>query len=260
MADTKFTDLPAVSALDAADVIPVIDVSAGAAGSSKITRANFEASLIITADQVVPGFVVGLGLVLGSAPPIEIGTTWTPTFNASYSPNSTGLSSAVLTDNEAGSLNVLGTANPLPSPTANYTKVAVNATETVTLTATRNGVTKTASYTQQWEPYCWSGVGAAGATTLDGATGAIDVAGGPLVGALRPSRAGVFTASPTNQKIYFACPVSYGAVAFQDQNGFAFAMNAPTVIVVTTASGIALNYNLYESTNLLATPYTVTES
>jgi len=215
----------------------------------------------LTTDDLAPAFSIGLSAASGGGSPIQIGATWTPTFNVSYSPNGTGLTAATEADSLGNSLNVLGSSNPLASPATNYTQTSVNATVTVSVTATRSGVTKTSNGVgMQWEPFCWYGVGTAGATGVNGTTGVLAGATGTLSSQLRSGRGGSFSASPSSQKVYFACPASYGAVSFLDQNGFAFSMLSPSTITVVNVSSISLSYSLYESTNLLSTSYTVSES
>src|SRR5208282_6302135 len=113
----------------------------------------------LTTDDLAPAFSIGLSAASGGGSPIQIGATWTPTFNVSYSPNGTGLTAATEADSLGNSLNVLGSSNPLASPATNYTQTSVNATVTVSVTATRSGVTKTSNGVgMQWEPFCWYGV------------------------------------------------------------------------------------------------------
>jgi hypothetical protein len=256
----KITDLPAKTSIDGSDLLPLVD-NAGIATTKKITFANFESSIQLTQDQIVPGFSITLALASGAGSPVEVGATWTPTFNIAYSPNSTGLTAVTITDTNGGSGSRLGSSNPVTGPSTTYSKSTVNATVTVSVNAIRNSISKSSNgISQQWEPKCWYGVGTAGATGLNGTTGALIGATGTLTGQLRSSRAGSSATNPSNQKVYFASPVSYGSVTFKDQNGFTFSMNSPTVISVTNQFGIVISYNIYESTNLLNTAYTVTES
>ena len=64
--------------------------------------------------------------------------------------------------------------------------------------------------------------------------------------------------SPSSQKIYLF--LTGAGHTFKDQGGFAFAMNTPTSIGFINVNGVTVLMYLYESTNFLSTPFTVTVS
>jgi hypothetical protein len=63
---------------------------------------------------------------------------------------------------------------------------------------------------------------------------------------------------PSTQKIYVLTPHTATPHTFHDQNGFTFAMNAPTTFSFTNQLGVVLSMDLYESTNLLSSSFTIT--
>jgi len=121
--------------------------------------------------------------------------------------------------------------------------VGANPSVAVTLNATKNGVTHTSTWSLQWVPDVWWGVGSAGMST--------EAAVKALAGtALQATRARSFTVSPSNQKVYYALPKMLGSATFT-LNGFPAAFNSPTEIQLTNVNGVTRTYNIYESTNLL---------
>lgn len=203
----------------------------------------------ITQDQVQAGFSIALALNSGGAGPLELGATWTPTFNVTYS--SGGSTAETIHDTDGGTASIQGSANPVQGPSTTYTKSAVNATEGVFVSATSAGGTSKNSntITMTFEPRCWAGVGSAGATGLNGTTGALVGATGTLTGQLQTSRASTNSETPSNQCIYVSYPTSFGLGTFTDLNtGFTFSMNAPSTVTVVNANGVSLSYYLYQST------------
>lgn len=65
---------------------------------------------------------------------------------------------------------------------------------------------------------------------------------------LQTAKAYDFTASPTNQYIYYAVPERLGAVTFK-VGGFEGGFEAPEIVSVTNSSNYAENYYVYRSTN-----------
>lgn len=211
----------------------------------------------LTADDILPGF--SIASFAGGAT-VEVGATVNnPAFTASYSSLPT---SAQITNTE-------GLDSPLALVTPFTAGVVVGAfthaaaaTVTFTLSALK-GVTKTATQALNFFPRTFGGVGAAGAATAT-AAGTTAVLNGGL-GVLASE--GLFNGivgqvfgpfAPAGQKIYLLTPHTGSPHTFKDQNGFAFAMNAPTTFAFTNAQGAVVSMDLYESTNVLGTSFSVT--
>lgn len=190
----------------------------------------------------------------------EVGATVTnPAFTASYSSPAT---SAQITNTDGiNSPKVLTTPFTSGTVTGAFTKSTV-ASVTFTLTAV-GATTKTANTAINFFARSFIGIGTAGATsatasgtnaTLVGATGTLAThnLASTVVGSTTASQ------SPTGQKIYFMCVHTASAHSFKDGSGFQFAFNAPTTFSFTNVNGSVLSYDLYESTNLLSTPFALT--
>jgi hypothetical protein len=109
----------------------------------------------------------------------------------------------------------------------------------------------------------FGGVGTAGATGATASGNNALLAGG--IGTL--TNQGLFSNivgqmfgpfSPSTQKIYVLTPHTASPHVFHDQNGFPFAMNAPTNFTFVNQNSVSLSYDLYESTNLLSSTFTLT--
>lgn len=124
----------------------------------------------------------------------------------------------------------------------NGSDLGADPTWTATLTAIK-GTTKTATFTVQWTRDVYYGVGVAGINS----EAAVEALAGTT---LATGRSRTITVSPSNEKVYYAYPKSYGAATFT-LNGFPAAFNAPTEISLTNVNGVTSTYYLYESTNLL---------
>lgn len=82
----------------------------------------------------------------------ECGATWTTTgVTCTPACNASGVTAATIQDTDGGSTNVLGVANPLSTPSATYSKSTTGATESISVTITKSGFTKTSnSLTSTW--------------------------------------------------------------------------------------------------------------
>ncbi len=212
----------------------------------------------LTEDDILPGFAIS-SFTGGST--VEVGATVTnPAFVAAY--NSLP-SSASITNSDA-----IDSPLVLISPFTNGTIVgafthAAQATVTVTLTALKGGVTKTANSNINFFPRTFGGVGTAGAVsavaagnnaTLNGGLGTLTNEG--LFSTIVGQVFGPF--NPSTQNIYILCPHTGSPHTWKDQNGFSFAMNAPTTFAFTNQNGAVISYDLYQSTNVLGSSFTLT--
>ena len=215
----------------------------------------------LTQDDILAGFTIN-SFTGGST--VEVGATVVnPTFTASYShePNSASIT------------NTDGTDSPL-TLSAPYTSGTVvgsfshNAVATVafTLTAIYTS-TKTAVSNILFLARSFSGLGTASATgasasgnnaALVGATGTLTGSSpdGGLFSSIVGQSFGPF--NPTAQKIYLLTPHTSSPHSFKDQNGFIFAFNSPSTFTFTNQNGANISYDLYESTVLLSTTFTIT--
>lgn len=211
----------------------------------------------LTQDDILPGFSIAS---FGGSQTVEVGATITnPAFTASYSSTPT---SATLTNTDAiDSPKALTTPFTAGSFTGAFTHAATTSVG-VTLTAVK-GVTKTASASLNFFPRTFGGVGAAGATsaTASGTSAVLNGGAGtlPSEGLFNGIVGQVFGAfAPTSQKIYLLTPHTATPHTFKDQNGFAFAMNAPVTFAFTNAHAAVVSMDLYESTNVLSSSFTLT--
>lgn len=208
-------------------------------------------------------FTPTISLASGGAGPFRAGATWTPTFNTNPAQNASGVTLFQIADGLGNTSSPTG-AGPYAAPISGgvYTAISAGATVSVHAHITQNGSTaNTSNITATWGNDVWTGVGTAGATGLNGTTGALVGATGTLSGTLSTTGILAFSPTPTAQKVYYASDTFYGTRSFKDASGFPFSMNAPTTISVTNSAGQARNYYLYESVNLLDSvqnPITVT--
>jgi hypothetical protein len=211
----------------------------------------------LTLDDILPGFSIES---FSGGSTVEVGATVTnPAFTASYSATP---ASATITNTD-------GTDSPLvlSTPFTSGTVVGTfhkTAPASVTFTLTAVGAsTKTASQSINFFERVFAGAGTAGATsaTASGSSAVLVAASGTL------ASEGLFSGivgdtfgpvSPSSQKVYVLTPHTSSPHTFRDQNGFAFAMNAPTTFSFTNQNGAVLSMDLYESTNVLSSPFTLT--
>ena len=230
--------------------VPIFDVSA--------TEYNIRQ---LTQDDIAPGFSI---TSFNGGSTVEVGATVTnPSFTASYSSTP---SSANITNTD-GIDSPLVLVFPFTSGTVigSFTHNTITSV-TFTLTAVAT-TTKTANQSINYLARTFSGVGGVGAigATAAGTNATLVGAGGTLTGS--GSFGGLFgnivgqsfgPLFPSAQKIYVLTPHTGSAHVFHDQNGFIFAMNAPTTFSFTNQNSAALSYDLYESTNVLSTTFTIT--
>jgi hypothetical protein len=212
----------------------------------------------LTQDDILPGFSI-TGFGGGSV--VECGATVTnPSFSASYSslPSSANIANTDAIDSP------LTLTTPFTSGTVvgSFHHTAVNDSVTFTLTAIK-GVTRTATTAITYEARSFGGVGGAGATsaTALGSTAVLSASLGTLSDeGLHGSDVGQSYGpfNPTSQKIYLLMPHTSPGHTFKDQNGFTFAMNSPTTFSFTNQNAAVISMDLYESTNLLSTTFTIT--
>jgi hypothetical protein len=211
----------------------------------------------LTQNDILPGFVIN-SFVGGST--VELGATVTnPAFTASYSttPNSASIS------NTDGIDSPLVLITPFTSGTVVGSFTHATITSVVfTLTAIK-GSTQMATQAINYLPRTFGGVGSAGAVSAT-ASGTTAVLNGGL-GTL-PSE-GLFNGivgqsfgpfAPSTQKIYIFTPHTATPHTYRDQNNFSFAMNAPSTFGFTNVNGVVVSMDLYESTNLLNSSFTLT--
>lgn len=215
----------------------------------------------LTQDDIGPGFTI-TSFTGGSI--VEVGATVTnPSFTASYS---TAAASASITNTDGlDSPHVLTTPFTSATIIGSFTHNTITSV-TFTLSATA-AVTKTANQFISYLARTFSGVGTAGATsaTASGNNATLVGASGTLTGTSPDG--GLFSSivgqvfgsfSPSSQKIYILTPHTGSAHTFKDQNGFTFAMNVPTTFSFTNQNSSSISMDLYESTNLLSTNFTIT--
>lgn len=212
----------------------------------------------LTLDDILPAFAI-TGFSGGSV--VECGVTVTnPSFTASYS--APPVSAQITNTDGIDSPLVLTTPFTSGTVIGSFTHSTVNAAVTFTLTATA-ATTKTATQSITYEARSFGGLGTTGATSatassnnavLVGATGTLSNEGihGSDVGQVY----GPF--NPVSQNIYLLLPHTVSPHTFKDQNGFTFAMNAPTTFSFTNQHGAVLSMDLYQSTLSLSTTFTIT--
>jgi hypothetical protein len=215
-------------------------------------------------DDLAPAFAISS---FTGAQSVECGAAITnPAFAAAYSSLPT---SASLTNGDSiDSPLVLVTPFTSGTVVGTFSKNAVNAGTTPTAASTAflltaiGATTKTAGLSFLWLPRSFAGIGTAGATSssasgntavLAGATGTL--ATNALLSSPVGASFGPF--SPSAQKIYLQVPHTTTPHTFKDQDGFGFPMTVSTYSF-TNQHAAALNTDLYESSILLSTPFTVT--
>jgi hypothetical protein len=204
----------------------------------------------LSLDEVTAAFTPTISLASGGAGPFKLGATWTPKVTGSPLANGAGVTSWILKDSDGNAVTQTG-AGPYdaPSGSTSYTK---SAPTTVSLHATeiQSGVTKDSNtLSGSFADEVWTGVGTAGATGLNGTTGALAGATGTLAATVSVSGKVAFSPSPSNQKVYY---VGAAGLTFKDVNGDSVPMTS-TTITVTNSNAIPTSRTLYESVNLLST-------
>lgn len=240
---------PAVTPVQSA--VAVFDAAAGGGPNKYQIRQ-------LTQDDIAAGFSI---TSFTGAQTVETGSTvHNPAFVAAYNtaPDSANITN---TDGLASPTNLV-TPFTAEVVAADFTHNAP-ASVTFTLHATKGGVTKTSALNINFFDRTFGGVGAAGAVnaTAAGNTAVLNGGLGTLAseGLFNSIVGQVFGAfNPVNQKIYILTQHTITPHTFKDQNGFGFAMNAPTTFNFTNQNGVVLSYDLYESTNLLNSAFTLT--
>lgn len=124
----------------------------------------------------------------------------------------------------------------------NGSDLGADPTWTITLSATKTTMVQS-NINVQWTRDVYYGVGSAGFSTEAEVEG--------LAGTnLQTGRARTVTVSPSNEKVYYAYPKSYGLATFT-LNGFPAAFDGPSELSLTNTNSVTSTYYLYESTNLL---------
>jgi hypothetical protein len=217
----------------------------------------------LTQDDILAGFSI-TSFTGGST--VEVGATVTnPTFTAAYS--STPASASITNTDGIDSPLTLSTPFTSGTVVGSFSHSSV-ATVTFTLTAISTS-TKSASSSILFLARTFSGLATAGATSatasgtsavLVGATGTLTgtTGFGGLFASIVGQSFGPF--NPTAQKIDILTPHTSSVHTFKDQNGFGFPMNSPTTFTFTNANAATISMDLYESTNLLSTTFTITVS
>ncbi len=212
-------------------------------------------------------FTIGVdGRITSAGPPFSasFGCSSCGTFETGTSISSPGGSISYANPTVPTSASVSDGTNvvTLTTPFTAWTEPHTYTTNTTfTLTALGNGQTVNPTQSITFLPRNFGGVGTAGATgaTSSGTTAILIGATGTLASVGLTNNPvgqtyGVF--SPSNQKIYLLLIGS--SHTFKDQNGFVFAMNAPTNISFVNSLGATITMYLYESTNLLSASYSIT--
>jgi hypothetical protein len=211
----------------------------------------------LTLDDIGPAFAI---TSFSGGSTVEVGATVTnPAFTASYA--SAAASATITNTDSIGSPLTLTTPFTSGTVTGSFSHSTASSV-TFTLTAIA-ATTKTATQSITFLARSFGGIGGAGAVsaTASGSTAVLDSSLGTLSDkGLHSSDVGQSYGpfSPTVQKIYLLLPHTATAHTFKDQSGFAFPMNAPTTFTFTNQNSAALSYDLYESTNSLSTPFTIT--
>lgn len=217
---------------------------------------------VLSTDDVPQGFGIQSFTYSGSSV-VECGSSVVnPSFSASYinyPPND-----ANITNSDSINSPFQGTF-PFSTFTVPGTFIHSNAGDSVTFTlnATNGGVSfLTANQNIFYEPRSFGGVGAAGAlsATASGNNAILNTA--DVI-----SNVGVFTSdigktygpfNPSSQKIYLLLQNTVTPHTFMDQNGIIFLMNSPSTFSFLNQYGAVVLMDLYESTNLLSTSFSIT--
>ena len=191
----------------------------------------------------------------------EVGATViNPSFSASYSStplivnvtNTDGISSPTSINAPYTSFTVTGSFSHSTPTSVVFTLIANNGT-----------VSRSSTTNMNFYERSFGGVGPAGATgalasgtsaTLTGVVGLLGNLG--LFSNIIGSSFGPL--SPNNEKIYVLVPHTAVPHGFIDQNSFQFVFNAPTTFTFVNVNSVFLSMDLYESTNLLSSPFTIT--
>ncbi|HEY6783599.1 MAG TPA: hypothetical protein VI159_01535 [Gemmatimonadales bacterium] len=208
-------------------------------------------SVSLTEDWVSAGFSPSLSFSAGGTSPLKLGTSFSPTFTSNPLPNAAGVTAFTISDSQGGGpVSRLGSGSGFQGPSVSYTNSPTTSPQTITFTisVTKSGVTKSATASVVEADEVWTGVGTAGATGLNGSTGALVGATGTLAATVSSSGKVSASYSPTNQKLYYVGPSS---LTFKDANNLTVPMTSST-ISVTNSNSVTTTRTLYESVNLLS--------
>lgn len=192
----------------------------------------------ITQDDIQPAFAAALS----GGGTLEVGqSVVNPSFTVGYTngpPNS-----ASLTDTEGNpTINLSSPFTAVTSPHT-FSKTALNATVTFTLSATKGAVTRQSTAAYAWRPRGFWGVGAIPGSLNEAFVEALANSG------LQSSRARSFTLSTSaGEYMWYAYPASYGAATFT-VGGFSGGFILAGTVSVTNAYGVTQTHNVYRSTN-----------
>lgn len=197
----------------------------------------------------------------------ELGDNITdPAFTASYS---AALSALTINDGAGalpitlpGALNAFaydGGASGLPA--RGYTRSAINAVVTWTLSATKQGgPTRTATVAAAWRPRVYYSIVVEPGSLNQAFITAL--ASQRLQSALGNTYA--FGAGASNKRIYIAWPNAFGSPAsIKDQNGFTFPMSrVATAVAVTNGFSVLVagGYDIWASDNFITSTFTLSVS
>lgn len=237
--------------VDVANTVPI----ASAVPVYSATNVRYDIRKL-SLDDIDPAFDI---LSFSGGSTVEVGATVTnPGFTASYT--ATPASAQITNTDATDSPKVLTTPFTSGTVTGVFTKSTVTSV-TFTLQAVA-ATTKFANSSISFEARSFYGIAGAGATSATASGNNASLVG--TAGTLTNNGLGSFIntsfgpLSPSNQKIYFLCVHTVTPHTFKDQNGFSFAFNAPTVFNFINQNAVSLSYDLYESTNLLSTSFTIT--
>jgi hypothetical protein len=197
----------------------------------------------LSMDQILPGFDIATFTAPGGLPIVEIGTNVAAkTLAATYAG---GLPSvATLTDSDGNSRDVSATPTA-PAELAAHLKTVNGSSVVWTLTATRNGITKTKTLgTQLWGTKVYYGK-----SSSSGPFNAAFITG--LTSVLKTSKAGSYPFSYGAGECPFIC-LDNGVAAFQTPTfkigGFTYTWDLVATGVSVTSNGIARPYDVYQLT------------
>lgn len=199
----------------------------------------------ISSDDLAPAFNASLS----GGGTLEIGqSVINPAFTASYSGGSP--TSATLTDTEAHP--PVSLSAPYTSAVSPHTfqKTTNNATVTFTLSAVKGGTTRTPTASYVWRPRLYWGIGAAQGSYNEAFIEAL------ASSALAANRLRTLSLNPSNERMFYAIPTSYGTPTFTI-GPFSGGWSKVATISVTSAYGATQNYDLWATDNDVTGPFDV---
>jgi hypothetical protein len=210
----------------------------------------------LTMDDILAGFTINS---FSGGSTVEVGVAViNPSFVASYS--SLPASATITNTDNIDSPLTLTTPYTSGTVIGSFTHSTLTSV-TFTLTAISTS-TQTAVQYITYAGRDFGGVGTPGATsaTASGTSALLNASHGTLTnqGLYFGNEVGASFGpfSPSGQAIYLL--LQGNNHTFKDQNGFTFAMNTSTNFSFTNQNGIVLSMYLYQSTNTLSTPFTIT--